>query len=94
MDRDEVLKNLTELDFMSVDLGLYLNTHPTDTAAIAEYNKIIKAADMVREKYESEFGPLCSFRSYARDPQNWTWEKEPWPWDASFNYTIPEKGCR
>ena len=28
MNRDELLKSLSSLDFMAVDLGLYLNTHP------------------------------------------------------------------
>ena len=58
MNREMLLSQLTALDFMAVDLGLYLNTHPEDSAAIAEYNKIIKAADMLRAKYEENFGPL------------------------------------
>lgn len=94
MNRDELLKSLTELDFMAVDLALYLNTHPTDATAIAEYNKVIQAADTVREKYEELYGPVCSFRSYARDPREWKWIQAPWPWDASFNYEIPKEGCR
>ena len=67
MNRDEVLNSLTQLDFMAVDLGLYLNTHPEDTEAINAYNQVITAADTVRAKYEEAFGPLCSFRSYATD---------------------------
>ena len=55
-DRDDLLKKLTELDFMAVDLQLFLNTHPTDTEAIALYNKVIKAADIIRAKYEKEYG--------------------------------------
>ena len=55
-DRDSLLKKLTELDFMAVDLQLYLNTHATDKEAIALYNKVIRAADTVRAKYEKEYG--------------------------------------
>ena len=55
MNRDEVLNSLTQLDFMAVDLGLYLNTHPEDTEAINAYNQVITAADTVRAKYEEAF---------------------------------------
>ena len=65
MNKDELLKSLMSLDFMAVDLGLFLNTHPENEEAVAEYDRIIRAADEVRSQYESQFGPLCSFRSYA-----------------------------
>ena len=94
MNRDELLQNLTSLDFMAVDLGLYLNTHPTDQEAIAAYNKVITAADTVRMNYENEFGPLCSFRSYAQNETNWQWKDNPWPWQTSFNYSLAGKECK
>ena len=45
MDNEMILTKLMELDFMAVDLGLFLDTHPENEEAIAEYNKIVKAAD-------------------------------------------------
>ncbi|MBE6008164.1 MAG: spore coat protein CotJB [Lachnospiraceae bacterium] len=84
MNKDELLKELMQLDFMAVDLALYLNTHPDDTDGIEQYNKIIRAADVVREKYENMYGPLCSFRSMSgKDRFDWT--DEPWPWQKEFN---------
>ena len=91
MNREMLLSQLTALDFMAVDLGLYLNTHPEDSAAIAEYNKIIKAADMLRAKYQQNLGPLCSFRSYARDKNNWQWINCPGPWAKDFNFMLEER---
>lgn len=93
IDRETLLSRLTALDFMAVDLGLYLNTHPDNKEAIAEYNRIIKAAEMLRMKYEQDYGPLCSFRSYARNPQQWQWKDCPWPWKKDFNFDVKE-GCR
>lgn len=93
MDRDDVLKKLTELDFMAVDLGLYLNTHNYDKRAIAEYNKIIEAANIVRCKYEEMYGPLCSFRSIAPSSEKWVWSDNPWPYDKSFNFDLNMKEC-
>lgn len=57
-----------------MDLGLYLNTHPTETEAINAYNQTIEAADTLRMKFEAAYGPLCSFRSYAADTENWQWK--------------------
>ena len=42
MDRENLLKRLTMLDFMAVDMQLFLDTHPDDTNAIAKYNSIIR----------------------------------------------------
>lgn len=94
MERDMLLKNLTELDFMAVDLALYLDTHPLDANAIMQYNKVISAANAVREKYEQLYGPVCSFRSEARDDNFWLWVNNPWPWENSFNFDINAEGCR
>ena len=63
MNRESLLKKLSELDFMAVDLALYLDAHPNDELVIAEYNKIAIVADAVRSKYEELFGSFCSFRS-------------------------------
>ena len=49
MDRENLLKRLTMLDFMAVDMQLFLDTHPDDTNAIAKYNSIIREADNLRE---------------------------------------------
>lgn len=91
MERDELLKSLMSLDFMAVDLALYLNTHPHDEAAIAEYDRIIGAADEVRMQYETNFGPLCSYRSAANG--NWKWIDNPWPWRACFNPVMERGAC-
>ena len=86
MNRDELLKNLTEMDFMALDLALYLNTHPHDEEAVAKYNHAITEADKARQMYETNFGPLCSFRSASR--KSWVWINNPWPWQESHNFEL------
>lgn len=94
MDRDELLKKLSELDFIAVDLALFLNTHPENREAIQAYNQVITAADAVRMKYEEAYGPLCSFRSYASDTDHWEWSNNPWPWQADANISFAGKECK
>ena len=84
MNRDELLKSLTALDFMAVDLGLYLDVNTHDEEAIKKYNETITEADKYRQMYETSYGPLCSFRSASR--KAWTWVNNPWPWQESFNF--------
>ena len=87
MDRDSILKRLTILDFLAVDLQLYLDSHPNDENAIQKYNSVVDEADGLREQYEKRFGPLFSFRSYSkRDEFNWT--DDPWPWESDFNFDM------
>ena len=91
MDRDAILRELMALDFMAVDLGLYLDTHPDDGAALNEYNRILESAEPLREEYQRLCGPLYSFRSL--NPESWKWYKDPWPWQYSFNVDLPEVCC-
>ena len=94
MDREEMLKTLSELDFIAVDLGLFLNTHPDNSEAIIAYNQVIAAADAVRMRYEEAYGPLCSFRSYAANTQDWQWKDNPWPWQQAANFSLAGKEDR
>lgn len=69
----------------------FLDTHPEATEAISEYNKIIRAADTVRAKYEENYGPLCSFRSFNRSEETFQWIDNPWPWEESFNFEMTKE---
>lgn len=89
MDKNQLLKRLTVLDFIAVDLQLYLDTHPDDKEAIDKYNSVIKEADMLRMKYEELIGPLYSFRS-SNMGDTFKWIETPWPWQPSANFEIEE----
>ena len=89
-ERDNLLETLTTLDFMLVDLALFLNTHPDESEALAEYNKVACEADRVRACYEKMFGPLCSYRS-KNQAQTWIWPCDPWPWSVEGNFNIFER---
>jgi spore coat protein JB len=92
MNKDTILRELMELDFMLVDLQLFLDTHPDDKAALKQYNDILARANVLREQYESICGPLYSFRSFNRG--HWEWYRDPWPWQYSFNVDLPGEECR
>ena len=88
MERDALLREITILDFMALDLHLYLNTHPDDSEALLMYNDCITRSQELRAIYEADYGPLTAFRSQGQP--GWTWINEPWPWEEKFNFELSE----
>ena len=86
-DKDELLKRLSILDFMLLDLGLYLNNNPHDEKALCIYNQVAHDANAMRKNYEKTHGPLTARQScYSGD--SWQWIKEPWPWQSAANFCV------
>lgn len=75
-----MLKELQELDFVLVELTLYLDTHPFDQAAIHQFNQTAQKRQQLAGHFEMKFGPLKQFQSYSRSP--WQWIDTPWPWQV------------
>lgn len=91
MERDDILRELMALDFIAVDLQLFLDTHPGDEEALREYNRTLERAEEYRIQYQRMCGPLYSYRSL--NPGSWKWYKDPWPWQFSANFDLPEGCC-
>lgn len=77
----KLLHELQTIDFVLVELNLYLDTHPDDFQAIQQYNQFAQARQQVALKFEECYGPLMNFgHSYSKAP--WQWKDEPWPWQV------------
>jgi spore coat protein JB len=75
----KLMEELQQVDFVLVELNLYLNTHPKDYNAVAQYNEFTQKRKILKGKIESKYGPLQNFgNSYSGYP--WQWADEPWPW--------------
>ena len=85
INKKELLKQITALDFMMIDLHLYLNTHPTDHNALTKYNSLAMDATLLKQTYEKYFGPLV-YGSCSSYP--WQWIDEPWPWEFEANFKL------
>ena len=81
---NDLLMKLTALDFAALDTQLYLDTHMNDKKALENYNTYIAEAAKLRKQYETEYGPLMSFRSNSSDDK-FAWPDEPFPWEQKFN---------
>ena len=76
-----LLEEIQAIDFVIVELNLYLDTHPNDFEAINQFNEFTEKSMQLKVEYEKKFGPLMNFgRSYANYPFNWI--DTPWPWQV------------
>ncbi|MFC4769813.1 spore coat protein CotJB [Effusibacillus consociatus] len=77
----QLLQQLQALDFVLVELNLYLDTHPLDRDAIQQYNRHVQDRWKVAQEFEAHYGPLTHFgHSYSGTP--WQWNNSPWPWEV------------
>ena len=84
-EKKDMLRRLTVLDFVAVDLQLFLNTHPDEAEALTAYNQTVTESAALRQEYERLYGPLVSYRSPELS-NNWRWSDNPWPWQTEFNF--------
>jgi len=76
-----LLEQLQAVDFVLVELTLYLDTHNGDEDAINQFNHFVSERKKIRKVFESKFGPLMQFgNSYSGKP--WDWDDTPWPWQV------------
>ena len=81
--RAKLLKEIMSYHFTAVDLTLYLDTHPTDQRALAEYNHVSAILNRLERTYEQMYGPLKVFGAHPTQ-YPWLWIDEPWPWEVEF----------
>ncbi|KGX87994.1 spore coat protein CotJB [Pontibacillus litoralis] len=76
-----LLEEIQAVDFVLVELTLYLDTHPQDYQAIQQFNQYAKQSKHLKKQYESLYGPLRQYgESYSSYP--WNWADAPWPWQV------------
>ena len=69
---------LMALCFVVHELGLYLDTHPDDKEAFAQFQKYAKLLQTAKKTYQEMIGPLMQMDAAMDD--SYTWVNAPWPW--------------
>jgi len=72
---------LQAVDFVLVELTLYLDTHPDDQKVIAQFQQFQQRKQTLTQQFETTFGPLKEFGN-SPTGQEWTWATSPWPWQV------------
>ena len=79
----EKLKYVMELEFTTIDLNLFLDTHPTDKKALNYYDKTCMELKKAKKEYEEKYGPL-TYCGVTPNKNYWQWVEEPWPWEIEY----------
>ncbi len=77
------LTELQALEFVVLELGTYLDTHPDDSEAFSLFKQFTAMERAARANYEAKFGPLT--RDAAASSDSYTWLRDPWPWNYEQN---------
>jgi spore coat protein JB len=82
MDR---LRHLMELEFVAIELNLFLDTHPCDRRALQDFRAVSQELMMAKSAYEAEYGPLLNFGlGGTSSSPSWEWINDPWPWEINW----------
>jgi spore coat protein JB len=75
----QLMEDLQAVDFVLIELNLYLDTHPEDLEALKQFNTFAQQSQALRRTFEERFGPLLGGgKSFSTFP--WAWKEPPWPW--------------
>lgn len=78
-----MLKEMMKYNFAAVELNLYLDTHPADQKALADYNYFVQKYNTLKAHYEACYGPLLNL-GHSCSQYPWRWVDEPWPWEICY----------
>lgn len=77
------MAQLQALEFVVLELGIYLDTHPNDMEAFTLFKQYAAMEKAAKAAYEAKFGPLT--KSAAATGERYRWLQEPWPWTYQQN---------
>ena len=84
-ERNKLLKQISQCEFVLIDINLYLDTHPDDVSAIEDYNAYARQLEILKNKFTRTYGPIHNFgNSAVNDNAPFSWVSEPFPWNCDF----------
>lgn len=82
-----LLLRLMELQFATLELNLFLDTHPEESQAIQDFRILSQELMNTKMAYESAYGPLLNF-GLGMTGRSWEWIQDPWPWEVNWRGVI------
>lgn len=79
MTREELLTRISEIQFVCVELNLYIDTHPADADALEDYYSYSVMLNELIASYEQQYGPLLGFGHSATRTGSWPCSE--WPFE-------------
>ena len=79
MNKNELVNAIYEVQFVCVELNLYIDTHPADSDALADYHRYSEILASLISEYEQQYGPLHGFGHSTTETGSWVCSA--WPWE-------------
>ena len=79
MNKNELVNAIYEVQFVCVELNLYIDTHPADADALADYHRYAEILASLVSEYEQQYGPLHGFGHSTTEAGSWVCSA--WPWE-------------
>lgn len=79
--REQLLKDIGIVDFVLVELTLYLDTHPYDRNAMEHFNHYSKIKNQMEKEFSMKYFPLT--KNLAESNKEWRWGAAPLPWEGA-----------
>lgn len=83
MNRNQLMRFITEVSFALDDIELYLDLHPSCPRALSSYENYQSMRSQAVKDYTSMYGPLNKYQ--VNDSNYFTWVENPWPWEGECN---------
>lgn len=78
-EQEQLLHEISILDFIVTDLTLFLDTHPDDRNALEYFKHYNRLNQQAKKEYSSKYGPLqIGFADMNGFEFKWATEKMPW----------------
>lgn len=81
LTKKELLEQIQQLQFVVIELNLFLDTHPDNTTALRDYNTTVTKLKRVQNLYNRHYGMLTPI-NISRN--GWDWVESPWPWERNY----------
>lgn len=75
------LHDIGVVDFVIVEMALYLDTHPHDREALEYFNHYTRMKNQMMRDYAEKYGPL-SLSTADSVSKEWKWVLQPMPWEG------------
>ncbi len=80
-NKEQMLKDISIVDFILVELMLYLDTHPTDRNAMEYFNHYSRMKNQMMKEFSQKYFPLT--KDLAESNKEWRWGAAPLPWEGA-----------
>lgn len=81
-EQQRLLHEIGMIDFVIVEMTLYLDTHPDDAEAIDYFNYYAKLKNRLMKEYAEKYAPL-TLATADNSSKSWDWVLQEPPWKGA-----------